>query len=108
MEKRDFLQSLSQISTLPRTNVTYTTSGGSRPGQVASITSSPHVSSGPSSMELVPLASKPILERKASVYAEVVKSLNNARQCGLPFKVRLFLFSFCKLSNSYSVKLRDF
>ncbi|KAK9922080.1 hypothetical protein M0R45_030561 [Rubus argutus] len=86
MEKRDFLQSLSQISTLPRTNVTYSTSSGSRPGQVASITSSPHVSSGPSGMELVPLASKPILERKASVYAEVVKSLNNARQRGLPFK----------------------
>ncbi|KAM5558706.1 nuclear pore complex protein NUP93A-like [Rosa sericea] len=86
MEKRDFLQSLSQISTLPRTNVTYTVSGGSRPGQVASIASSPHVSSGPSSMELVPLDSKPILERKASVYAEVVKNLNNARQRSLPFK----------------------
>ncbi|CAB4286599.1 unnamed protein product [Prunus armeniaca] len=85
-EKRDFLQSLSQISTLPRTNMTYTTSAGSRSGQIASITSSPQVSSTPSSMELEPLASKPILEKKTSVYAEVVKNLNNARQRGLPFK----------------------
>lgn len=93
MEKRDFLQSLSHISTLPRTNVTYTVSAGSRPGQLTPIASSPHGSSGPSSMELVPLDSKPIHERKASVYAEVVKNLNNARQRGLPFKVSLFLFS---------------
>ncbi|ONH95174.1 hypothetical protein PRUPE_7G054800 [Prunus persica] len=85
-EKRDFLQSLSQISTLPRTNTTYTSSAGSRSGQIASITSSPQVSSTPSSMELVPLASKPIPEKKTSVYAEVVKNLNNARQRGLPFK----------------------
>lgn len=90
-EKRDFLQSLSQISTLPRTNTTYTSSAGSRSGQIASITSSPQVSSTPSSMELVPLASKPIPEKKTSVYAEVVKNLNNARQRGLPFKVS-FLF----------------
>lgn len=85
-EKRDFLQSLSQISTLPRTNMTYTSSSGSRSGQIASITSSRQVSSSPSSMELVPLASKPIRDKKASVYAEVVKILNNARQHGLPFK----------------------
>ncbi|KAL6145200.1 hypothetical protein ACLB2K_055888 [Fragaria x ananassa] len=86
MEKRDFLQSLSHISTLPRTNVTYTVSAGSRPGQLTPIASNPHGSSGPSSMELVPLDSKPIHERKASVYAEIVKNLNNARQRGLPFK----------------------
>ncbi|XP_050382539.1 nuclear pore complex protein NUP93A-like [Argentina anserina] len=77
MEKRDFLQSLSQISTLPRANMTHTVTRGSRPGQV---------SPGASSMELVPLASKPLLERKASAYADVVKNLNNARQRGLPFK----------------------
>ncbi|KAL6273018.1 hypothetical protein ACE6H2_023710 [Prunus campanulata] len=73
-EKRDFLQSLSQISTLPRTNMTYTSSAGSRSGQIASITSSPQVSSTPAGMEFVPLASKPILEKKTSVYAEVPAS----------------------------------
>ncbi|KAK9290676.1 hypothetical protein L1049_008850 [Liquidambar formosana] len=48
--------------------------------------SSPQVSSGPSSMKLVPLANEPILEKKASVYAEVVRNFNNARERGLPFK----------------------
>lgn len=56
---------------------------------MASMASSPQISSGPSGMELVPLANKPLLEKKATVYAEVVKNLNNARQQGLPFKVRL-------------------
>ncbi|XP_041024481.1 nuclear pore complex protein NUP93A [Juglans microcarpa x Juglans regia] len=83
-EKRDFLQSLSRISTLPRANVMNTR--GTHPGQIVSIASNPQVSPGPSTMDLVPLGNKPILEKKASVYAEVVKNLNNARERGLPFK----------------------
>lgn len=68
-------------------------SGGTRPGQLVSLTSSPQISSGPSSMELAPLADKPLVEKKAAAYAEVVKNLNDARQRGLPFKVRiLFIF----------------
>ncbi|KAK5771114.1 hypothetical protein PVK06_047289 [Gossypium arboreum] len=35
---------------------------------------------------LLPLADKPVVEKKVSVYAEVVRNLNNARQQGLPFK----------------------
>ncbi|CBI29807.3 hypothetical protein VitviT2T_013028 [Vitis vinifera] len=85
-EKRDFLQSLSRISTLPKTNISDSSTGATRPGQIASMISSPQVSSGLSSMELVPLANKPVLEKKTSVYAEVVKNLNSARERGLPFK----------------------
>ncbi|XP_004486689.1 nuclear pore complex protein NUP93A-like [Cicer arietinum] len=83
-EKRDFLQSLSRISTLPRTNMIANSNVGTRPGQIVSMASSPQVSSG--SMEIVPTTSRPIVEKKASVYAEVVKNLNRARQSGLPFK----------------------
>ncbi|KAK7259645.1 hypothetical protein RIF29_25257 [Crotalaria pallida] len=82
-EKRDFLQSLNRISTLPRTNMSATSSAGTRSVQIVSIASSPQVSSG---MEIVPLTSRPNMEKKASVYAEVVKNLNKARECGLPFK----------------------
>ncbi|KAM7505408.1 hypothetical protein LguiB_004312 [Lonicera macranthoides] len=85
-EKRDFLHSLSRISTLPRTSMGDSSSGGTRPGQLVSLTSSPQISSGPSSMELAPLADKPLVEKKAAAYAEVVKNLNDARQRGLPFK----------------------
>lgn len=65
--------------------------GGALPGQIVAMASSPQVSSGSSGMELVSLANKPLLEKKATVYAEVVKNLNNARERGLPFKVRLLL-----------------
>ncbi|KAJ7976750.1 Nuclear pore protein [Quillaja saponaria] len=85
-EKRDFIQSLSRISTLPRTNMTEASTGGTRSGQIVPMVSSPQVSSGFSSMEIVTLANKSILEKKASIYAEVVKNLNNARERGLPFK----------------------
>ncbi|KAK2985810.1 hypothetical protein RJ640_019306 [Escallonia rubra] len=86
-EKRDFLQSLSRISTLPRTNVGNSSTGVShQPGQMVSVASSPQVSSGPSRMELAPLADKPLVEKKAAVYGEVVKNLNNARQRGLSFR----------------------
>lgn len=85
-EKRDFLQSLSRISTLPRTNMIDTSNVGTRPGQL--VASSPQTSSGIAGTETVPLASKPVVEKKAAVYAEVVKNLNKAREGGLPFKVR--------------------
>lgn len=84
-EKRDFLQSLSRISVLPRTNIC-DSSSGIRQGQIVPMTSSPEVSYGPSGVELALLADKPMVEKKAATYAEVVKNLNNARQHGLPFK----------------------
>ncbi|XP_011078916.1 nuclear pore complex protein NUP93A [Sesamum indicum] len=85
-EKRDFLQTLSRISTLPRINIQDSSSGVSRQGQIVPITSSPPVPSGPSSLESSALANKPVIERKAAAYAEVVKNLNSAREHGLPFK----------------------
>ncbi|XP_019186763.1 PREDICTED: nuclear pore complex protein NUP93A-like [Ipomoea nil] len=85
-EKRSFLQSLSRISTLPRANISESSPGSARQRPIASLTYSPQVSSGPSSMELVPLADKSILEKKADAYREVVKNLNTARERGLPFK----------------------
>ncbi|KAK4432109.1 Nuclear pore complex protein A [Sesamum alatum] len=85
-EKRDFLQSLSRISTLPRINIQDSSSGVSRQGQIVPFTSSPQVPSGPSSMESAALANKPVIERKAAAYAEVVKNLNSAREHGSPFK----------------------
>lgn len=79
------MQSLSRLSSLPRTNSSLLSSGISRTGQVPSQASSPQISAGPSGMEVIP--SKPIVEKKASVYAEIVKNLNDARGRGLPFKV---------------------
>ncbi|KAL3748716.1 hypothetical protein ACJRO7_009885 [Eucalyptus globulus] len=67
-EKRDFLQSLSRISLLPKTNIVDSGHGGARLPQIAST------------------ANKSILEKKASVYGGVVKDLNSARERGLPFK----------------------
>lgn len=86
-EKRDFLQSVSRISMLPKMNSGVSTTGGTRPGQIMSLTSGTQASSGQSSMEIAPLANKPVLEKKAAVYADVVKNLNLARERGLPFKV---------------------
>lgn len=54
-------------------------------GQLPSLASSLQISTGPSNMEVIP--NKPIIEKKASVYAEIVKNLNDARGRGLPFKV---------------------
>ncbi|PPS11153.1 hypothetical protein GOBAR_AA09485 [Gossypium barbadense] len=88
-EKRDFLQSLSRISTLPKTNMIDKSSGGIRSGQMVPMASSSHVSSGPSASGLLPLADKPVVEKK---------NLNNARQQGLPFKVRMiFPFQVIKI-----------
>ncbi|XP_072958935.1 nuclear pore complex protein NUP93A-like [Typha angustifolia] len=85
-EKRDFLQSLSRLSTLPRTNSSLATSGLSRLGQVSSPISSPQISAGPSAVGVLPIANKSIIEKKTSVYAEIVRNLNGARGRGLPFK----------------------
>lgn len=85
-EKRDFLHSLSRISTLPRTNINDSSIGANRSGPILSLTSSPHISSGHSNMELLTIADKPALDKKAAAYAEVVRSLNDARQRGLAFK----------------------
>ncbi|KAK8690312.1 hypothetical protein V6N13_089007 [Hibiscus sabdariffa] len=85
-EKRGFLQSLSRISTLPKINMIDKSISRSHSGQIVSMASGSMVSLGPSGMELVPLASKPGVEKRMSVYAEVVRNLNNARQKGLPFK----------------------
>ncbi|KAJ8646306.1 hypothetical protein MRB53_008054 [Persea americana] len=83
-EKRDFLQSLSRLSALPRTNSGVVSAGVTRPAQLT-LTSS-QISVSPSSMELMPVANKPIVEKKASAYYEVVRNLNDAREHGLPFK----------------------
>lgn len=56
-------------------------------GQIASMSSTSSVSFGISSMEIVPLTGIPIVEKKTSVDAEIVKNLNKARESGLPFKV---------------------
>ncbi|KAL3715807.1 hypothetical protein ACJRO7_007542 [Eucalyptus globulus] len=74
-EKRDFLQSLSRISLIPKTNIVDSGHEGARLPQIASTVSSPQVSSGPSGMEIIAL-----------VYGGVVKDLNSARERGLPFK----------------------
>ncbi|KFK34970.1 hypothetical protein AALP_AA5G217400 [Arabis alpina] len=83
-EKRDFLQGLSKISMSTKKKMI----DGSRDthaGQLVPVALSPQVSSEPGT-ELVSLANKPIHEKKASVYAEVVKRLNSSRERGLPFK----------------------
>ena len=64
---------------------------GTLPGQIVSVSSTSQVSFGMPSMEIVPLTGRPIVEKKASVYAEVVKKLNKARESGSPFKVRPLL-----------------
>ncbi|XP_051142218.1 nuclear pore complex protein NUP93A [Andrographis paniculata] len=85
-EKRDFLQSLVRITPLPRTNPHDSGSGFNRLAQVLPAASSPQVSSGPSIIDRAPSASRPVIERKAAAYAEVVKNLNNARENGVAFK----------------------
>lgn len=77
-----------------------TSTGGTLPGQMVSMASSPQMPSGPSAMEVVPLANKTLLEKKATVYAEVVKNLNNARQQALPFKVRLISMFILNVYNA--------
>nr|XP_009384164.1 PREDICTED: nuclear pore complex protein NUP93A [Musa acuminata subsp. malaccensis] len=85
-EKRDFLQSLSRLSTLPRGNSSILSSGFSSTVQMPPQASSPHVSKTSSNMEVMPMANKSIIEKKASVYAEILRNLNDARGRGLHFK----------------------
>lgn len=84
-EKRDFLQSLSRLSSLPRASSSYPSSGLTHTGQISQPPSS-KVSSGPSGTEHISLSNKPIVVKKASIYAEVVKTLNEARGRGSPYK----------------------
>jgi hypothetical protein len=106
-ERRDFLQSLSRISSLPRTNIVDSSTEGTRSGQLASLASSPHASSGPFGMEIVPLANKPIVEKKASACAEVVKNLNHAREHGSQFKVRLVWMHIFSIKTCFYILLKE-
>ncbi|KAL9232595.1 hypothetical protein vseg_007690 [Gypsophila vaccaria] len=85
-EKRDFLQSLSRISMLPRANTGEATSTIGRSGQIVSASSTPRDRSGPTSMEIVPHVNKSIQEKKAAAYGDAVRNLNNARECAQSFK----------------------
>lgn len=85
-EKKDFLHSLNRLSSLPRTNTGISSSLPSHAVQNLSKESSPQIYSGTTGMDLISLGDKPIIEKKASVYAETVKILNEARSRGLPFK----------------------
>ncbi|PKA58472.1 Uncharacterized protein AXF42_Ash013978 [Apostasia shenzhenica] len=85
-EKKDFLQSLNRLSSLPRTNTGFSSSVPSRAIQLSSQTSIPKDSVGPPGMDLMPLENKTVIEKKASVYAEAVHNLNNARSRGLTLR----------------------
>ncbi|KAF3776210.1 Nuclear pore complex protein [Nymphaea thermarum] len=75
---------MSRISTMPRKN-SAVASSATRPSQVPTTAARQPVSVGHSGMELLPLSDKNILEKKASVYSDVVKNLNDTRERGLPF-----------------------
>ncbi|KAL1225585.1 Nuclear pore complex protein NUP93B [Cardamine amara subsp. amara] len=80
-EKRDFLQSLSRISMLPKSKM-IDTNRDTHAGPLVPVALCPQVSSKPGT-ELVSLANKPIHEKKAYVYAEAVKKLNSSRERAL-------------------------
>ena len=80
------MQSLSRLSTLPKRNSNLA-GGLSRPALMPSSASSPQASSGLPAMEVMPIPNKTIIENKSSVYAGVVKDLNDARGRSLPFNV---------------------
>lgn len=63
----------------------------SHTGLLSSHASTPQVTASPVSMEIVPLANKSTIEKKASVYAEIVRNLNDARGRGLQYNVSLSL-----------------
>ena len=63
-------------------NGSSTYSGISHSARSSSVTASSHLLEGPQSMELVTSTEKPLLERKASAYADVVRNLNSARERG--------------------------
>ncbi|KAL9674528.1 hypothetical protein QQ045_030800 [Rhodiola kirilowii] len=83
-EKRDFLQSLSRIALLPRPNKSdLSSTSGALSSQIKSLTPQP---SGMVHMEPSFASNGSVIERKASIYSEVVKNLNNARERGIQFK----------------------
>ncbi|KAL5218230.1 hypothetical protein ABZP36_018914 [Zizania latifolia] len=84
-DKRDFLLSLSRLSTLPKRNTNLMASGLSRPALMPSSAFSPQTSSGLLSKEVMPIPNKTTIENKSSVYAAVVRDLNDARGRSLPF-----------------------
>ncbi|RWW64173.1 hypothetical protein BHE74_00028603 [Ensete ventricosum] len=67
-------------------NSSILSSGFSSTVQMPPQASSPHVSKTSSNMEVMPMANKSIIEKKASVYAEILRNLNDARGRGLHFK----------------------
>ncbi|VAI05446.1 unnamed protein product [Triticum turgidum subsp. durum] len=77
-------QSLSRLSTLPKRN-TNLAGGLSRYALMPSSASSPQASSGLPAAEVMPIPNKTIIDSKSSVYAGVVKDLNDARGRSLPF-----------------------
>lgn len=86
-EKRDFLQSITRLSSLPRTSSVPLNTGETFQRQNPTLASQISVGKTNNNMDIVPIANIPILERKASVYADVVKHLNNSREHGIQFKV---------------------
>lgn len=80
------MHSLSRLPLLPRRNSGGRGTGLTHPGQITSQALSSQVFR-PSSVEVVPATDRPLPEKKTSVYAEVVRNLNDARQSGLPFRV---------------------
>lgn len=87
-EKRDFLQRVSRIALLPRPgNNGLSSTTGALSGQTKSLIPQP---SGMVQIESTFAPNGSLIERKASVYSEVVKNLNNARERGIHFKVSLF------------------
>uniref|UniRef100_A0A7N0UVA0 Nuclear pore protein n=1 Tax=Kalanchoe fedtschenkoi TaxID=63787 RepID=A0A7N0UVA0_KALFE len=82
-EKRDFLQSLSRIALLPQPNKNdLSSSTGALSSQIMSLTPQP-----PGVVHIEPMFSSngSVIERKAFVYSEVVKNLNNSRERGIQF-----------------------
>lgn len=70
---------------LPKTKM-IDTNRDTHAGPLVPVALSPQVSSKPGT-ELVSLANKPIHDKKAYIYAEVVMKLNSARERGLPIRV---------------------
>ncbi|KAH0462393.1 hypothetical protein IEQ34_009968 [Dendrobium chrysotoxum] len=84
--KKDFMQNLNRLASLPRINTGISSNVPNRAVQISSKESSPQVFGGPSTMNLISLGNKPVIDRKASVYSETARILNDARGRGLPFK----------------------
>lgn len=81
------MQNLNRLASLPRINTGISSNVPNRAAQISSKESSPQVFGGPSTINLISLGNKPVIERKASVYSETARILNDTRGRGLPFKV---------------------